>query len=219
MDLIVRGVNVKAHIIKGRSARIVTAKFLNKNEVELRVPARMGEAELQLFLTKHNTWLERVYKKQSLRKPVFHNSRVLLNGEYLKVEYVENTVHKIELIGSSLFVHSPDILALKDMISRWIEEKTREYLKEKEHIFRQYGVREVAVKASKTRWGYCTSKRKIAFNPFLASLPERLREYLIFHEIAHLYELNHSWRYKAKLEELIPDYKAREKELKGYVIS
>ena len=38
-------------------------------------------------------------------------------------------------------------------------------------------------------------------------------EYIIFHEVAHLSELNHSRAFKRRLAAICPDYREREREL------
>ncbi|MGH9919941.1 MAG: M48 metallopeptidase family protein [Nitrososphaerales archaeon] len=45
------------------------------------------------------------------------------------------------------------------------------------------------------------------------ALPERLREYVVLHELTHLEEFNHSLAFKKKLARTCPDYRQREKEL------
>jgi predicted metal-dependent hydrolase len=216
MDLIVSGRQVKASIVKGRASNSVSAKFLSPHELELTIPWKMSALDAPKFLEQHKTWLERAYKRFLGKRGVFSGGSVLVNGEYLKVEFVESPERTIEKIGSSLFIRTDNVLELKAMLASWLETQTREYLASKTEVFKRFGVQGINVKHSEHRWGFCTSKRRITFHPFLSALPERLREYLLYHEIAHLFELNHSWRYKARLEELVPDFKERERELKQY---
>ena len=44
--------------------------------------------------------------------------------------------------------------------------------------------------------------------------PEPAREYVVVHELAHLKEMNHSQRFYAIIEKILPDYKERKKLLK-----
>ncbi|PJF31977.1 MAG: hypothetical protein CUN52_02290 [Phototrophicales bacterium] len=66
------------------------------------------------------------------------------------------------------------------------------------------------------RWGSCGHDRKIMLNVYLIRLDKSLIEYVIVHELCHLFEMNHSPKYYALLEKVMPDYKARRKALKGY---
>ncbi|MDI6724917.1 MAG: M48 family metallopeptidase [Methanobacterium sp.] len=77
-------------------------------------------------------------------------------------------------------------------------------------------VNRVYFRKMKSRWGSCSSKRNISINRYLIYLPENLIEYLVFHEMAHLIELNHSKKFWAIIHSKFPDYKEIEKELSIY---
>ncbi len=48
------------------------------------------------------------------------------------------------------------------------------------------------VKETKTRLGCCSSRGVITLSPRLIFLPEELSDFVIYHELAHLSEMNHS---------------------------
>jgi len=74
----------------------------------------------------------------------------------------------------------------------------------------------VGFRAMTSRWGSCTAKtRRIRVNTALCRLPRRCLEYVIVHELAHLLESNHSSRFWALVAGALPDYKARQRELKA----
>lgn len=77
-------------------------------------------------------------------------------------------------------------------------------------------VNRIYFKKMKTRWGSCSSKNNISINKYLIYLPENLIEYLVFHEVAHLIELNHSKRFWAIIQSKFPNYKEIERELSIY---
>jgi predicted metal-dependent hydrolase len=64
-----------------------------------------------------------------------------------------------------------------------------------------------------SRWGSCSSAGRLRFNWRLLLGPWRLADYVAAHEVAHLVELNHSLRFWRVVARLLPDYKAREREL------
>ncbi len=53
----------------------------------------------------------------------------------------------------------------------------------------------------------------MSFNWQLIALPERLREYVVLHELTHLSEFSHSPAFKRKLATVCPDFRLREREL------
>ncbi len=64
---------------------------------------------------------------------------------------------------------------------------------------------------AKGRLGSCNNRGTICFSRYLALYPREAIEYVVVHEMAHLFELNHSPRFYAIVEKLLPDYKERKK--------
>ena len=64
----------------------------------------------------------------------------------------------------------------------------------------------VRIKWQKTRWGSCSSQRRINLNAKLLLLPTELVRHVMIHELAHLKHLNHSsafWQHVANFD---PEY-------------
>ncbi len=71
-----------------------------------------------------------------------------------------------------------------------------------------------SIRKMQTRWGSCTpNTRTIRFNLALADRPERLIDYIIVHELAHLRHANHGPQFKALLTRYMPDWQERRREL------
>ena len=77
-------------------------------------------------------------------------------------------------------------------------------------------VNKIYFRKMKSRWGSCSSRNNININRYLKYLPESLIEYVVFHEVAHLVELNHSKRFWNIINEKFNNYKEIEKELSIY---
>ena len=69
----------------------------------------------------------------------------------------------------------------------------------------------LTITGAKTRFGSCSSKGNISFSFRLMLYPEPAREYVVVHELAHLFEMNHSKQFYQIVEKYIPDYKERKK--------
>ena len=87
-----------------------------------------------------------------------------------------------------------------------------------EELARQMGVTygRVTIRNQKTRWGSCSAKGNLNLNCLLMLVPEEIRDYVLVHELAHRKEMNHSPRFWAIVETMIPDYKMRRKWLRDH---
>lgn len=86
-------------------------------------------------------------------------------------------------------------------------------------IVEAYGVARphVTVRAMRTRFGSCSVNRgRITLNAMLADAPEAAVEYVVLHELAHFLHPNHSRAFYGFIERYMPDWRERERILKGF---
>lgn len=71
----------------------------------------------------------------------------------------------------------------------------------------------VRLSTARTEWGSCNHRGEIRLHWRLAQLPPELASYVVAHEVAHLVELNHSPRFWAVVERLLPGHAAQRRAL------
>lgn len=74
----------------------------------------------------------------------------------------------------------------------------------------------ITIREQKTRWGSCSNKGNLNFNWKLALMPPEILDYVVVHELAHRREMNHSPRFWAEVEAILPDYRERRQKLREY---
>lgn len=74
----------------------------------------------------------------------------------------------------------------------------------------------VRISGAETRWGSCSSGGTISFSWKLAQCPPHLIDYVIWHELTHLEEMNHSPRFWRKLEAHLPGARLLRAELRRF---
>ncbi len=67
-------------------------------------------------------------------------------------------------------------------------------------------VRQVQVRDQRTRWGSCSRRGTITLNWRLVQVPPAVRDYVIWHELMHLREMNHSRRFWRAVAAVCPDF-------------
>lgn len=72
----------------------------------------------------------------------------------------------------------------------------------------------IRITSAKKRFGSCSAKGNICYSYRLMLYPERAREYVVVHELAHLVHMDHSPAFHRLVESVLPDHKERRKLLK-----
>jgi predicted metal-dependent hydrolase len=99
---------------------------------------------------------------------------------------------------------------------RWLKEQALALLAPRAlHFARRLRTRPPSVQLSDVRsqWGSCNHRGEIRLNWRLVQLPPRIADYVVAHEVAHLVELNHSARFWALVESLLPGHIEARREL------
>ena len=102
-----------------------------------------------------------------------------------------------------------DIRELADAAVKDLPERVRRYAP---LVGVSYG--RITIRNQKTRWGSCSSKGNLNFNCLLMLAPPEVRDYVVVHELCHRLEMNHSARFWALVEKILPDYREQVKWLK-----
>ena len=77
--------------------------------------------------------------------------------------------------------------------------------------------RGMQVRAQTSRWGSCSSRGDLSLNYKIVMAPPQVMDYILIHELCHLYEMNHSQRFWARLKRHMPYYEEWKKWLQTNV--
>ncbi len=87
-----------------------------------------------------------------------------------------------------------------------------------ERLARQHGFNygRITIRATRSKWGCCTSQNNLSLSLFLMTLPPHLQEFVVLHELCHTVHHNHSAEFHALLDK-VTDGREKEfnRQLKG----
>ena len=103
-----------------------------------------------------------------------------------------------------------------------LRREAKEYLPQRvETLAQRFGFKygRVTIRASRTKWGSCTSSCNLSLSLYIMLLPQHLQDFILLHELCHTRHHNHSESFHALLNACVAGEEKRlNKELKNYHI-
>ncbi|MDG6981639.1 MAG: DUF45 domain-containing protein [Nitrososphaerota archaeon] len=207
---------VEYEVLKGTSRRHTYFRLRPDLKLEVVIP-RGVRVDVEKAIRERTKWLTREYDRLASTRNVLEDDMVMLEGRLLKIVHVEGLGEGMTVDWGRGIVEvcAGERKRLKELLRRWFLKESSAYVVRKvSELSPVVGARPTRVDVREiSKWGYCTRTGRLSFSWQLAALPERLREYVVLHELTHLLEFNHSAYFRLKLRKVCPDFREREKEL------
>src|SRR4030042_973843 len=145
-------------------------------------------------------WIEKKLKELSRVKRIFNDGSILYGGEYIKVEVcmAEKPYVGVRWDKKCITIYGAPNKKNDELLADFLASQTLAYIRPKAVEFSKVlGVTCNSISTKKIRsWGYCTRQGNLFFSWKLICLPERLVDFVIFHELLHLKHFNHSKKFR-----------------------
>lgn len=108
-------------------------------------------------------------------------------------------------------------IQLKSLTDQLYRRSTKHIIEETLMLLKHFAPRPVNTiryKKMRSRWGSASGNNNLNFNIDLAKLPLPIQQYIAIHEYCHLFEMNHSPRFWAKVAEFDPKFREHRRELR-----
>jgi predicted metal-dependent hydrolase len=187
------------------------------------IPRHGSEREAWRFVAQHRAWLERAWARQQARPRAAEvwtaGTAVLWRGEAQTIRVAAGGEQPMVCLGADVF-RVPRLdgdlrPALEAQFARRarIELPARTWELAAEAGF---AIKTVTIRSQRSRWGSCSAGGTISLNRRLVQAPDFVRDYIIYHELMHLREMNHSGRFWARVAAVCPAWRTAERWLKRH---
>lgn len=198
-------------------------------EVVVPVKMRVTERDIHRFLIEKKAWIEK------------HSSRLLVSdiaqtvealpqmlffmsiNETWQVRYqtVERSRMRLTLLETQQIVLEGAVCERERcvrLLKRWLKQKAESVLKSRllqlaERVGFSFTL--CAVRDMSSRWGSCSSQKKITLATNLIFLPAPLIDHVLLHELCHLKYMSHGKRFWQLLERFDPNARTHNRQLRN----
>ena len=196
-------------------------------------PINTSIEEIKEIVKSKGSWgVQRLFEFKNIESKKV--DREFVNGEsfmYLGRNYslqihIDEKLHnnsKVKLFRGKfhVYVKEKNDELIKNALEAWYREKTEEQVNKRIKYYQKYFNKKptsVKVKEQKKRWASCTSNDELLFNWRCSMAKATALDYIIVHEMCHMYYKNHSHEFWDLLASIMSDYEVRKEWLRDYGI-
>ena len=199
--------------------------------VTVEAPTGTPQAEIEARLLKRAAWILRRQRQYQTYLPhlpprqyVSGESHRFLGRQY-RLKVLAAAGEAVSLDRTYLYVRLPDPTnrpRIRELLDSWYLDRARVVFAERlaacfpklQHAGISFPG--LAIRAMSSRWGSTSPAGGITLNVKLIQMPRACTDYVVFHELCHLKEPNHSPAYYRLLERVLPDWRERRSRLNAF---
>ena len=211
-----------------RARRRTIGMEVNLEGLTVRAPRWVTLGEIEAALFERANWIVkalvewRARRRDVMPREWKSGAPILYRGRELALEVFPARKLRVtpDLFNLTvLHPHAQDETEIARLVGKWLKDEAWNLIAPQ---VARYALRIASVAPplrlsnARSEWGSCNARGEIRLNWRLVQLPPVLAEYVVAHEVAHLVELNHSPRFWALVETLMPGHAARRRELEDW---
>ena len=194
--------------------------------IAISVPLHASSKDIENFIQNKKEWIETTLKKIEMAKENKDNLKeniIRILGKKIEKKIIESDLKRIRLTDTSLYIYSKDIdkAEIERKLLEWKVEKLKSILDEYLAKYAKLLDKNISyyyIKKLSSAWGiYHRKENYISFNFDLIEKDIECIEYVVLHELCHIFYMNHQKKFWTLVEKYMPDYKVRRKKLKTFI--
>ena len=193
--------------------------------ITVSVPLHASSKDIENFIQNKKEWIETTLNRIKIANQNMKNLKentIKILGREVEKKIIESDLERIRLTDTSIYIYSKDIdnTKIEKKLSEWKVEKLKaildEYLAKYTELLNK-NINCYQIKKLSSAWGiYHKRENYISFNFDLIEKNIECIEYVVLHELCHIFYMNHQKDFWALVEKYMPDYKIRRKNLKSF---
>ena len=194
--------------------------------IAVSVPLHASNKDIENFIQSKKEWVEITLKKIKKVKENKNNLKenvIKILGKEIEKKIIESDLERIRLTNTSIYIYLKNInnAEIAKKLLEWKIEKLKaildEYLTKYTKLLNR-NINYYQIKKLSSAWGiYHKKENYISFNFDLIEKDIECIEYVVLHELCHIFYMNHQKDFWALVEKYMPDYKIRRKKLKNFI--
>ena len=194
--------------------------------IAVSVPLHASNKDIENFIQSKKEWIETNLEKIKIikeNKSTLKKNSIKILGKKIDKKIIESDLERIRLTDTSIYIYSKEIdnTQIDKKLLEWKVEKLKaildEYLNKYTKLL-NINIDYYQIKKLSSAWGiYHKKENYISFNSDLIEKDIECIEYVVLHELCHIFYMNHQKDFWALVEKYMPDYKVRRKKLKTFI--
>ena len=195
-------------------------------KIAVSVPLYVSNKDIENFIQSKKEWIEITLEKIKIANESQNNlkkNNIVILGKIREKKIIKSDLERIRLTDTSIYIYSKDIdkAEIERKLLEWKVEKLKSILDEYLAKYAKLLDKNISyyyIKKLSSAWGiYHRKENYISFNFDLIEKDIECIEYVVLHELCHMFYMNHQKEFWTLVEKYMPNYKVRRKKLKTFI--
>lgn len=210
----------QVHVVRRRRLKYIRLSVADAQTLRVTVPMSYAQRDIDRLLADKRDWILDKFAHASDRARRAAAMPHLYLGKPLTIR------HDAQLSRAAAYQPMDGVLTLrvhtahvKLALQDWYRTQAQQFLPERVALLSRgtdIVYRRVFIRGQRSRWGTCSSQGNISLNWKLMQAPLSVIDYVIFHELAHVKQMNHSKKFWAIVAQLCPHFTEAKQWLKDH---
>ena len=201
-------------IIKRTDRKKTISISVKGEEIILLSPRLVSTNFLYDILIKKKKWIIKKLKQQSESfetnyKKFIVNKTLLKFGKKKNISFKKSISEKVVEKGDIVEIYYVSKNDIENIIKKWLREELEFYINQRLNYYKKLmkvKYNSFNIKSYKSKLGSCSYNGRLSFNLKIITMPRKVIDYILIHELCHLKHFNHSKDFWYSVEKYCPDF-------------